>query len=644
MHAMNGTNNRSLTSPLCVEFAMSDGENIGRASVIRGDVEHFVVRVGPWDGFLDGDDVVLSMYGLDTVAIARTYDEEVDGGAICFQVPLSAFDTRVDGPYSLVLELCRDGHQVLSQVDNLSIKLSAPGQPPYQPGILRAPKALEPARMQGELTTGASIAHLLIPPYASMAPGDAIVVRWHDRFIALPLVSPLQVGLPLLAAIDVPLLGLEGLHDVSATWQVHDASGNGSSWAPDTLVPVPPTGADAPAPWLEGTVDDEGHVYPAYGTAIQRPCVRVEGHGARIDDRVTLYWDGLTASGKPESWSSVPRTVRRDAQTLDFDLPPALLRHVAGGSGLLHYTVNPSAFSPRYSLKRRVQVLGAPPPLVKPVVEQADGAVLDPQRAQGGASVTVPSWPGIAPDDECHLVWLGTTADGDVTYYGDVALGYEARERGGLCFHVPAHEVARLDRGVLRIGYRVKTFAELETPRGLRQECVHTMLSEWQELRVQLTQAMPSTVLDDLNGLAHRRIDQLKRPFMTFTPIRGEWSVRGGRDGIAPFHDGTFLCSSDDSVAMHVDFAEPCESVRFGYGASGPGGGGSILHVDICGELGHTLSQAVYLVPLSGLPGLWVHLQASDYGERIGSIVVHKDTTGMFRRVTAQLDNFTLTW
>jgi hypothetical protein len=125
--------------------------------------------------------------------------------------------------------------------------------------------------------------------------------------------------------------------------------------------------------------------------------------------------------------------------------------------------------------------------------------------------------------------------------------------------------------------------------------------------------------------------------------VDGRWAVRGGHDGVPPFHEGTFICSADERAAICIEFAVPCTSVRFGYGANGSGGNGSLVHIDIFDTKGETIGEAVYTVPLSGLPGLWIHLHSMDYGATIGSIVVRKDTTGVSERVIAQLDNFTLT-
>lgn len=504
--------------------------------------------------------------------------------------------------------------------------------------------ALGAAKVESPTGTGLSRAHVVIPPYDAMAAGDRIIIAWEDRLIGLPPLDPDQLGKPVVVPIRAALKAVKAMRDIRVSWQFHDVEGTWSRWAPSAFVPVRCSGSYAPTPWLEGTLNDKGRTYVMPVRSRAEVTVRVEGHCGSLGDRVVLRFDGITAAGKRETWSSQQIRLNRDGQTLDVSLPHEFMERCAGGSCQLHYVIYRMDAEPRQSLGRRIEILGKTRHLPAPTVCQAEGAVLDPGLAAGGASIDVLSWPGLADDDECELLWRGTTSEGQPTAYDDIAPGREVCDRTLLTFPVPAHEVARLDRGLVRVSYRVKTFAQVETPDGPRRECVHTLQSEWLELRVQRSQTRPCYRTDDLNGLPYHRIEKLRRPYLTATPVLGHWAVRGGHDAIKPFHDGTFLSSTDEQAALRIEFVQPCNSVRFGYGANGPGGNGSQLCIDILGEAGKAIGEAVYTVPSTGLPGLWVQLHAEDYGARIGAIVVRKDTTGVFKRVVAQIDNFMLSW
>jgi hypothetical protein len=504
--------------------------------------------------------------------------------------------------------------------------------------------SLAPARVESPTGHGMSRASVVIEPYESMAAGDRITVAWEDRLLALPPLTEEQVGRPIVVPIRSPLRTIKAMRDIRVSWQVHDAAGMWSRWAAATFVPVRCSGSYAPTPWLDGTLDDRGRTYLMPVRSRVEALVRVEGHCAMLGDRIVLHFDGVTAAGKVERWSSPNMRLGRDGQTLDVPVPHELLERCVGGSCQFRYVIHGLHATPRQSLSRRIELLGKPRRLLPPTICQAEGAVLDPALATGGASVDVPAWPGLAEDDECELVWRGVTTDGSQTIYGDTAPGREVHDRALLTFPVPAAEVNHLDGGLLRVCYRVKTFAIIETPTGNRRACVHTLQSDWLELRVQRSQTRPSYRTDDLNGLAYHRIERLQRPYLTATPVQGTWMVRGGHDGIPPFHEGTFIAGADEHAALRIQFAQPCTSVRFGYGANGPGGNGSLVFVEVFSEQGNPIGEAVYTVPTTGLPGLWVQLHAEDYGSRIGAILVRKDTTGLFRRVVAQIDNFTLAW
>jgi hypothetical protein len=627
-----------------LDFAMANGDGIGRRAVIDDGSEAFVVRAGPWRSYKPGDEITLTLQGLDTVVATGVYDETQDERCVCLRLPLASFKSRVDGDYVAMLELRRGGALVSSARRDVTIKLSTPGEPPVKTSLPYGSSDLCAATVEGEVYAGASVAHVVVPPYSHMSPGDRITVAWGRRFIAFPPVTMDQVGLPLVTAVDDPLRDCNGMQELRLTWQVHDTVGNWSGWAPPSYIQLPIVTADAPTPWMENTVDDGGAVYDIRALKMPKAFARAEGHTALGTERMTLHWEGITGQGKVEDWISRPMAVRRDGATIDFDMPTWLLRNVVGGCGYIHYQIHRHPAPPRRSAKRIIEVPGEPTALPAPSISQAVGAVLDPYLARGGASVHVPAWPGVGTADECHLVWLGTTASGQSTVYRDVATGREANPSGALIFPVPAREVGRLDKGLLKVCYRVRTFADVEYPDGARRECVHTLDSDWLDLRVQLTQDVPRMVTDDLNGLHYHAFDYLERPSLTFRAVQGVWCVRGGRDGIAPFHGGTFIACPEDSAILHVDFEMPCESVRFGYGASGPGGAGSLLRVDALNTKDEIIGESVFTVPTTGLPGLWVQLKAEDFGERIASIVVRKETSGLFRRVTAQLDNFTLTW
>jgi hypothetical protein len=503
---------------------------------------------------------------------------------------------------------------------------------------------LASATVESPTGHGMSRARVVIAPYPTMAVGDRIVVAWEDRMISLPPLEETQVGERIVLPIPMALRTIKAMRDIRVTWHVHDAAGVWSRWAPPVFVPVRCSGSYAPTPWLDGTLDDRGRTYVIPHRKRSEIIVRVEGHCATLGDRIVLRFDGVTAAGKVETWSSAQLRLTRDGQTLDVKVPHDLVERCAGGSCQLRYTIYTAHAEPRRSLGRRIEILGKTARLCAPSVCQAEGAVLDPALASGGASVDVPAWPGLAEDDECELVWHGIASDGSVTAYGDMAAGREVHDRSLLTFPVPASEIDRLDGGLLRASYRVKTYGLVETTDGTQRECIHTLQSEWLELRVQRSQSRPHFRMDNLNGLPYHHIDQLRRPYLTVTPVLGTWAVRGGHDAIPPFHEGTFLSASDDQAALRVDFIQPCTSVRFGYGANGPGGNGSDVFIDIFNTAGKPMGEAAYTVPTTGIPGLWVQLHAEDYGAPIAAIVVRKDTGGLFKRVVAQIDNFTLAW
>ncbi|QWT21717.1 hypothetical protein KPL74_06840 [Bacillus sp. NP157] len=283
------------------------------------------------------------------------------------------------------------------------------------------------------------------------------------------------------------------------------------------------------------------------------------------------------------------------------------------------------------------------PELLAPWVEHANGNSLNPSDGAGGVCVRVPPWPDMDPADECELLWLGIPIIGSRSFVNEKAFAREASGHGGdLRFPVPAHEVKRIAGGYARIGYRVTRKRATGQIPVVGESVPTTCESAWLDLSIEPFRPQPDIVIDDLNDASGERFEAMQRPFLTFSVLSGHWSIGGGKGAMAPFHDGRFIYTASANATMRVDLKHPCESVRFGYGAGGPGAAGSVLHVGVFGETGDELAEVAYSTPKTGVAGLWVNLQAREFGAPIGAITLRKEGPATSQAATALFDNFTM--
>ncbi|WP_085656486.1 hypothetical protein [Pseudomonas sp. B11(2017)] len=153
---------------------------------------------------------------------------------------------------------------------------------------------------------------------------------------------------------------------------------------------------------------NDGMLDPAWNKAV----VTVAAYpGMANGDRLVLHWSGLDAEGVPEGHSQI-RHVSRQQVGCDvvFVIKGDCIAALEGGSAQVHWTLHRARHGETVSSERLPLLIGEPQGgLLAPIVEEAVGGALDPDRVPEGTPVTIRPYPAMAEGDCIQLSWQGET-------------------------------------------------------------------------------------------------------------------------------------------------------------------------------------------------------------------------------------------
>ncbi|MEG8232834.1 hypothetical protein [Pseudomonas orientalis] len=193
------------------------------------------VDIAPYPGMEEGD--LIELFWNNCFAASRRVTAGKIGTPTHLRVPESFVQ---DGPARVHYQIMQIGHgPARSATTQVRVKTNCPGG---QPSNLYsdenqnlAPVSLpETIRRQGvnsrQVQRGIP---LCIEPYANMASGDAITLRWGDVRMDLPKIQARDIGLAVQVWVPSAVI-IEGGDDcrLEVTYCILDRVGNNSRWAP----------------------------------------------------------------------------------------------------------------------------------------------------------------------------------------------------------------------------------------------------------------------------------------------------------------------------------------------------------------------------------------------------------------------------
>ncbi|WP_145554046.1 RCC1 domain-containing protein [Yersinia bercovieri] len=135
--------------------------------------------------------------------------------------------------------------------------------------------------------------------------------------------------------------------------------------------------------------------------------------GMAAKDKLSYLWRGSPPSGDPVTLTDsmpVPRALVGEPVSFDCEAAEGA-QPFDGGTVEVWYEVEPVAGGDTQVSLHQTYRVGEAAPLTAPVIEEADGDQLDPERLIGGAQVRI-SYPLIAAGDRVQLEWMPVDAAG----------------------------------------------------------------------------------------------------------------------------------------------------------------------------------------------------------------------------------------
>jgi hypothetical protein len=506
---------------------------LGYDDIIENPWRHVTAQMGDWGRLIPGD-VIEVLWGPSLESVARHVYRDDDDRAVILKIDVARIHGIGEGvmPLASRITTIETGESQQSEATTVVVKFSIPGgldpdaRTPYLNENL-APPVVGPLPLPDDFT-GISVT---IPPYLNMAAGDSLSVRWQGVAVTRPGLAADEVGRPVRIAIDRETAMMAAGQDATVVYQVYDVVANWSRWSPSAVVSVPPDETSSPvAPWVIGTVDDEGRQLRVASLTGKEANVRVENHPALVGDLIAVVWDGVTAAGKAVSYVCPEQEVRRPGQSMDFFIPYPHVAELAAGEAIVSYRLLSGGKTIR-SRRRRLSILGEAPALAPPTVREARDGVLDPSLATDGVHVIVPAWAGLRPEDRCYLEWTGQKQDGQPTFFNANRSGGDVEADGTLVFVVPHEEAVRITGGKLRIRYHVAVYSAVRSEHGLRTEPVVQLASPWLELMV--SRAVAPLSIDSTPVTLSGPLIRLEK--RVTTPPQGTSITRVATGGVPPY-------------------------------------------------------------------------------------------------------------
>ncbi len=399
------------------------------------------------------------------------------------------------------------------------VKLSVPGgldpdaHTPYVNENLAVavvvPASIDPG------TVGATVT---IAAYDNMAEGDLVTVRWNveGNDVTYGPVSKDEADNQRSLTIQIgrDIIDNGGAGDpVNITYEVYDIVRNWSLWSPyATVIVVDPNAPQAP--WVEGTVNNEGKVLDVDQLAGDALSVLVENSGALVGEEVTVHWTGITGAGLPLTYDTEPEKPTRPGQTLFFSIPNDKVKPLAQGTAHAWYTIAPLAGTPsRTSAKRNLEVTGQAVQLIEPSVEEAKGDILDPaDLTPAGATARVPAWTGMRVGDGVELWVEGKRSNGDPTQWSESQAISGSMLDLDVIFRIPLDQVVPLVDGSMRVYYLVRPYGSTRQGRTGQRTVTAVLRSDPLDLQVRDASSLPLLDAPEMPELANGVLDSTRTP------------------------------------------------------------------------------------------------------------------------------------
>ncbi|WP_146604228.1 hypothetical protein [Pseudomonas sp. 478] len=231
------------------------------------------------------------------------------------------------------------------------------------------------------------------------------------------------VNYPLIITLDKTVIELAGdSAGVAVTYQVVDEVGNHpderSPWSAISYILVDLGGNRLDAP-LVLEADPVTHVIDleTLGDADVTVLVNTTGGHFKVNDTIVMTWIGTPAEGSPVIEGPIERPVSRVGVAVTFSIPNAKVRAIAKGRASVSYVLKSQGVTDRPSKNTSVSVEGKISPLRPPSVDEAPGAILNPDEPW--ATVNIPYYPGRQNSDLVTLIWEAPRPGGRPPYHED---------------------------------------------------------------------------------------------------------------------------------------------------------------------------------------------------------------------------------
>ncbi|WP_095092409.1 hypothetical protein [Pseudomonas sp. Irchel 3A5] len=386
---------------------------------------------------------------------------QVDNGRISFKpLPLEI----PDNPAAQVFYRIRfglGGNPDDSPIREVRVKRTVPGNPDPNNTTPTINENLVPPEGVPPLIDTSRNLDVTVPPWLLMAEGDVLTLYWGGNRFAMkqPPLPAAQVGKPqVVTVLSQTLIDAGDSEKLQVNYDIRDVVGN---WSLLSLPAFTNVQVDPSAPAAPRVVDADTNLEIDLDKLGARD-VRVETPaytGIALTDNVTLVWEGQTAEGNPVVPVLPDKPVENIGFGPYFDIPNKSVVDIAGGHALVYYKVAPAAGGPlRRSRSVTVAVVGDAALLLKPILEEAVGTVIDPDDVAVDAHVIIKPYTGKGPGDVIYLTWEGKALNGQAyTYTDDYDVG-RGEENDDYVFLVPKANLVPLPNGTLTLSYKVKLF------------------------------------------------------------------------------------------------------------------------------------------------------------------------------------------
>jgi hypothetical protein len=436
---------------------------LGIRYVGPGAVAKVPIQVPAWSPYVDGDIVELLWDG-NQLARRVMFAQDSDK-VLQFDIDPNDIRQYRDGEHLLVaqLTLVVSGDTKVSESVPVWVKTTPPGGIDPEPDTTTINEKLAtPTVRPDPPTDDLDNVRVAFPMYENAAVGDKLTVSWQGRFIPVPPAQPVPLTPDDLTKAEfeivVPRAVIEdagGGDDVPISYRIIDRVNNSSLWAPYLRQSVPIEDPNAPtAPWVEGTVNDDGLVFDLIAHGKNDVTVTVYSHGGSGTDQIHVHWAGTAADAKPvPAYDTERKTVLSGGRPMTFTIPYEQARILGEGSVEVTYVVHHANGTTITSRRRIVAIKGQAVSLLPPFVADAADApvtVIDAAKHKGGALMIAPLQPELIPDgSKVTFTWAGVDSG------NAVVSAIAGRITRGL---LPYASILKLVGTTVRIHYQVDDF------------------------------------------------------------------------------------------------------------------------------------------------------------------------------------------